>query len=131
MWHDNVETKEDSLTKLAKVNSDATLEPVTFVDPATVISGEAVEKGISYLGDNGEAIVAGIWETTAYAEVFADDGYPEDEFCHVLTGTATLIDNQGNSQSFDAGESYVIKKGWCGEFHVTDGFKKIYVMASE
>ncbi|MEM9632096.1 MAG: cupin domain-containing protein [Pseudomonadota bacterium] len=116
------------MSKLVKMNPDAALEPVAFVDPATVVEGKAVEKGHGYMGDDGEALAVGIWETTAYAEVFSGDGYPEDEFCHVLAGTLTMTDADGTTQTFEQGDNFVVRKGWCGEFRVTEGFKKIYVM---
>ncbi|MDA7949687.1 MAG: cupin domain-containing protein [Hyphomicrobiaceae bacterium] len=118
------------LEKLSPNGPAGALEQISVVDPATVVDGEANEKGASYMGDNGEALIVGVWESTAYAEVFSGEGYPEDEFCQVLNGTATLTDAAGNAQSFDAGDSYVINKGWCGEFRVSEGFKKYYVMAS-
>ncbi|WP_428642716.1 cupin domain-containing protein [Roseibium sp.] len=121
------------MTQLTRMNPDGpngALEPISVVDPATVIDGEAQEKGACFMGDGGEKIIVGVWESTAYAEVFSGEGYPDDEFCQVLNGTATLTDAVGNAQSFDAGDSYVISKGWCGEFRVSEGFKKYYVVSA-
>ncbi|NVO57412.1 DUF861 domain-containing protein [Rhodobacteraceae bacterium B1Z28] len=118
------------MSKLRKMDTNSELTPVEFVDPATVIEGTAIEKGVGYMGDDGEALTVGIWETTAYAEVFSGEGYPEDEYCHVVAGTLTMTDDKGDVETFEAGENFVVRRGWCGEFRVTDGFKKIYVMAA-
>ncbi|MEM7069656.1 MAG: cupin domain-containing protein [Pseudomonadota bacterium] len=121
------------MSQPAKLNPNGpngALESIQVVDPATVISGEAVETGASYMGDNGESLLVGIWATTPYAEVFSGEGYPADEFCQVLEGTVTLISDSGEEQTFAAGDTYIVHKGWCGEFRVNEQFKKYYVMAN-
>ena len=116
--------------KLSPNGPTGALESITVVDPATVIDGEAVETGASYMGDKGDSLLVGIWDSTPYAEVFSGDGYPADEFCQVLQGTVTLTSADGSAQTFAAGDSYIVNKGWCGEFRVNAPFRKYYVMAA-
>ena len=116
--------------KLNANGPTGTLESITVVDPATVIDGKAVETGASYMGDAGDSLLVGIWDSTPYAEVFSGEGYPADEFCQVLEGSVTLTPTEGDAQTFAAGDSYVVNKGWCGEFRVNEQFRKYYVMAN-
>ncbi len=108
------------------------LESIALVDPATVVDGTAVETGASYMGDTGESLLVGVWDCSPYAEVFTAEaeGYPADEFCQVLQGSVTLTAADGTAQTFVAGDSYILNKGWCGEFRVNEQFRKYYVMAA-
>jgi uncharacterized cupin superfamily protein len=116
--------------KLSPEGPNGALESITIVDPATVVSGEAVETGASYMGDGDDSLLVGVWKCTAYAEVFSGDGYPADEFCQVLEGSVTLTSEDGTAQTYVAGDSYIVNKGWCGEFRVNEDFRKYYVMAA-
>lgn len=116
--------------KLDPNGPTGTLEHISVVDPATVIDGKAVETGASYMGEKTDALLVGVWDSTPYAEVFSDEGYPADEFCQVLSGSVTLTCEDGTSQTFSAGDSYIVNKGWCGEFRVNEPFRKYYVMAA-
>ncbi len=116
--------------KLAPNGLSGTLESITVVDPATVTSGKAVETGASYMGDEGDSLLVGIWNCTPYAEVFSGEGYPADEFCQVLEGSVTLTSEDGTAHVYSAGDSYIVKKGWNGEFRVTEEFRKYYVMTA-
>ena len=69
-------------------------------------------------------------DSFAEAALFSGEGYPADEFCQVLDGSVTLTPADGAAQTFAAGDSYVVNKGWCGEFRVNEQFRKYYVMAS-
>ena len=117
--------------KLNANGPTGTLESIAIVDPATVIDGKAVETGASYMGDDaGDSMLVGIWDSTPYAEVFSGEGYPADEFCQVLSGSVTLTSTDGTAATFAAGDTYIVNKGWCGEFRVTEQFRKYYVMAA-
>ncbi|MES0884588.1 cupin domain-containing protein [Roseibium sp. SCP14] len=116
--------------KLDPNGPTGTLDSISVVDPATVIDGRAVETGASYMGAKTDALLVGVWDSTPYAEVFSGEGYPADEFCQVLSGSVTLTCKDGTSQTFSAGDTYIVNKGWCGEFRVNEQFRKYYVMAA-
>ena len=74
-------------------------------------------------------LTVGIWQSEP--GTLKTDGYPVDEYCLVLEGHL-VIDNRGGSHAeFDAGDSFVIPKGWAGTWKMTKRFKKQYVAFEE
>lgn len=102
------------------------LEPCSVVPPEAVIDGKPVEQGAVISESTDGNFIIGIWESTPYAETF--DEYPGDEFCQVLSGKVTLTDEAGNAQTFVAGESYFVPKGFKGTFRVEETMRKYYAL---
>jgi uncharacterized cupin superfamily protein len=104
-----------------------TLEPTAYVTADNVVHGEPAERGaVLHSSDDGSLIV-GVWTAQPYAETFPL-GYPGDEFAQVLEGRLTLIDPDGSSRTFVAGDSYVMTKGWAGTFQVETPLTKYFVL---
>lgn len=117
----------DSVLKLTPDGTDSLkLEPCSVVPPEAVIDGSPQEQGAVVLESKDGKMVIGIWESTPYAEAF--DDYPGDEFCQVLSGKVTLTDDAGNSKTFEAGDSYVLPKGFKGTFRVVETMRKYYAL---
>lgn len=104
------------------------LTPCAFVPAETVIDGDPKEQAAIMLSSGDDSFMVGVWESTPYAETF--DGYPSNEFCHVLKGKATLTDLEGQSHTFVAGDSYIVPKGFRGTFRVEETFRKYFVLSS-
>ena len=64
----------------------------------------------------------------------ADDGklklenYPFDEFVHVLNGQAILSVDGGISQTFKAGDSFIVPKGFTGTWEMKDNFRELIII---
>ena len=64
----------------------------------------------------------------------ADDGmvkiedYPFDEFVHVLNGRAILTAQGAAPQTFEAGDSFVVPKGFTGTWEMQDNFREMIVI---
>ena len=70
---------------------------------------------------------------TFVGEWFADIGawrvkYEEFEFCHVLEGACELVGDDGATQKFGAGDSFVIEPGFTGVWRVTSPMRKRFVI---
>lgn len=67
----------------------------------------------------------------------ADDGmlkiedYPFDEFVHVLHGRAILTADGGTPQTFKAGDTFVVPKGFTGTWEMQDNFREMIVIEKE
>jgi uncharacterized cupin superfamily protein len=59
------------------------------------------------------------------------DAQPADEFCCIIKGTVTLTDDDGNAETFTAGQCYVVLKGLAHAWHNTEPVRKFYVMFEE
>ncbi len=93
--------------------------------PAMIVAGDgAYLVKIGYQSED-EKFVVGIWESGP--GVLKTDSYPHDEFCRVLRGHLITTDRAGKKQEFNAGDTFVIPKGWAGSWKMTSRFKKQYV----
>lgn len=104
----------------------AGMVPTAYVDPATVLEGRATEKGHTFFSSKDEKFLVGVWECTACKERI--DSYPFNEFCQVLKGAVTVTDAAGKSETYRAGDSFFMNKGFKGVWHMTETFKKYFVI---
>ncbi|MFQ5985320.1 MAG: cupin domain-containing protein [Alphaproteobacteria bacterium] len=93
--------------------------------PGRVIAGDPVQSGRNYYADATGQFSTGIWECTP-GKWRVD--YTEDEFSHLLVGKVVFADAHGASESFVAGDSYVIPAGFRGTCEVVETARKIYAV---
>jgi uncharacterized cupin superfamily protein len=118
---------EHSPIRLQQEDADGvTLKPCNLVPAEAVIDGDPKERGAELFTANDGRFVVGMWECTPYAEAF--DAYPANEFCQVLKGRVTLTDEQGHSETFVTGDSYLVPEGFRGTFRVEETLLKYYVL---
>jgi len=70
-------------------------------------------------------IGCGVWECTPGGWTIEDR--PNTEIIHVLRGSATITDADGNRHELTAGSAHVLPKGWSGRWDVTQTVRKLYV----
>nr|WP_280517793.1 cupin domain-containing protein [Falsirhodobacter halotolerans] len=74
------------------------------------------------------AINSGVWQATpGTTRSIKGDTF---EFCHILSGVVEITDADGVMQRFTAGDSFVMKPGFVGEWKTIETVQKIYVVAS-
>ncbi|MBT7952136.1 MAG: DUF861 domain-containing protein [Gammaproteobacteria bacterium] len=54
--------------------------------------------------------------------------YPFDEFVQVLSGSAVLTDAAGNSQTFNAGDRFIMPKGFSGTWELQGEYRELFIM---
>lgn len=71
----------------------------------------------------------GIWEATpGLTRSIKGEAF---EFCHLLTGKVEITcDATGEKWAFGAGDSFVMKPGFVGQWRTIETVRKIYVFAS-
>ena len=106
--------------------SGAGMVPTAYIDPAAVLEGKASEKGHTFFASKDEKFVVGVWECSPCKEWI--DSYPFNEFCQVLKGAVTLTDADGKSETYRAGDSFFMHKGFKGIWHMTETFRKFFVI---
>ena len=57
---------------------------------------------------------AGVWQCTAYAEKVTD--YPFNEIVFVVSGSMSILDQDGTEERFEPGDCFFLQKGFCGEW---------------
>lgn len=85
----------------------------------------------SYLGENfvfedihsGDVIVkVGVWE--AGAGKVNLNNFPFTEYVLMISGRVIVTEQDGTSREFGAGDTFVIPRGWSGEWDVQHRMKK-------
>jgi hypothetical protein len=83
-----------------------TWEPI----PRDIIaSGDPVQRGHQYFGTESERVTSGVWDCTTHA--LKREPYEVDEFMIVLEGSISIEDKSGHTETFRAGERFIIPKG--------------------
>ncbi len=93
-----------------------------------VVEGEPLERQHLVHNDPrpaGGVSRAGVWEATPYTCRL--DDYACDEFCVVLEGSVTMIDEDGHEETFRAGDTFLIPKGFTGYWKQTETIKKFFM----
>ena len=118
---------------IIRMNSDGPegigLEFWGNLESEKVLEGEPVEKGYNYFTNSTGQLTSGVWEVTPCKSRI--DAQPADEFCYIIKGTVTITDDDGNAETFTAGQCYVVPKGFPHIWHNTETVRKIYVIFEE
>ncbi len=117
-------------TSVIRLNSDgpegAGLPFWGNLENENVIEGDPVETGHNFFTDGSGQLTAGVWECTPCTT--QTDSYPVDEFCYILSGTVVITDDAGHSETFRAGDCFVVPKGLSGTWHMPETTRKYYVI---
>lgn len=94
-------------------------------DPAALLSGEYATRTWNHWTGEQDRLYCGIWECTP-GKVTVD--YTEWEFCHFMTGKATLTNAAGQSWTLQAGDAFIIPPGFRGTWETVETVRKHYVI---
>jgi len=78
---------------------------------------------------HGEVVVA-LYESTP-ALIAVNKPFPYDEFVHVLEGEVILTHIDGKAQTFKAGDSFMVPKGFLGTWDMTKHFREMVVVETK
>ncbi len=76
----------------------------------------------------GTGHLSGIWEAEPHLERVHCD---YDEMCHILEGVVRLTDANGQSQTFRAGETFVVASGFRGTWENLTAVKKVFFILKD
>lgn len=102
------------------------LQPTDYISPETVQSGDPKERGRSIYADQTGQLDAGVWECEPNRHVI--EGAPYDEFVYLLQGRIDITDDEGNTDTFGAGDSFVMPRGCTCTWDVKEPVRKLYVV---
>ena len=72
-----------------------------------------------------DSVRTGVWEATP-GETHSIKG-TTFEFCHIITGIIELTEKGGETATYRAGDSFVMKPGFVGIWRTIETVRKIYV----
>jgi len=93
--------------------------------PERLISGAPAFKTWAQDASKGEKVRTGVWEATP-GETHSIKGTTY-EFCHILSGLIEIEEKGGETKTYRAGDSFVMKPGFVGVWRTIETVRKIYV----
>lgn len=93
--------------------------------PDGVVSGNPVTTLYNYYTDVDGRFFAGVWESTSGKWRVH---YTEYEFCALLAGKAIVTADDGTSETFSAGDAFVIPAGFTGTWETVESVRKLYAI---
>lgn len=94
--------------------------------PERLISGNPQFKTWAQDEARDGMIKTGVWEATAgVTHSIKGESY---EFCHLLAGVIELTPEGGETVTYRAGDSFVMKPGFVGVWNTIETVRKIYVI---
>lgn len=94
-------------------------------DPERLISGNPSFKSWPQDSSKGDKVMTGVWEATP-GETHSIKG-TLFEFCHILSGVIEIEEKGGQTRTYRAGDSFVMKPGFVGVWRTIETVRKIYV----
>jgi uncharacterized cupin superfamily protein len=95
------------------------------VPKPTSIDGQ-IESSESIWKSVDGVVETGVWECTAGTFTATRDGY--DEVAIILSGTATVTSDAGDTVDLGPGSTLVTPAGWTGTWIVHEPVRKVYVL---
>ena len=95
--------------------------------PSRPISGNTTYLTLESFTASNDQLSSGVWVATAGSFRSNCAGYVE--FCHILEGRCRVVDPDGTSHSFAAGDSFVLPEGFTGHWEVDERVKKVFFIA--
>jgi uncharacterized cupin superfamily protein len=93
--------------------------------PERLISGAPSFRTWAQDAAKDEKVLTGVWEATP-GETHSIKG-TTFEFCHILSGLVEIAETGGETRTFRAGDSFVMKPGFVGVWRTLETVRKIYV----
>lgn len=101
--------------------------PDRLIDGAPAFQTWELDTALAEAANWGK-ISTGIWEATpGTTRSIKGDTF---EFCHILSGRVEIGEEGGETRSFGAGDSFVLKPGFVGTWKTVETLRKIFVIAS-
>lgn len=117
----------DPMSLIVPIDTAPSFEP----KPATPAPDRLISGSPAFLtwaqDDTGDGHVrTGVWEATP--GVTRSIKGTTFEFCHILSGVVELSEDGGETWTFRAGDSFVMKPGFVGIWKTIETVRKIYVV---
>lgn len=109
-------------------------DPATGMQPSDMTPLEAFtsddrrELNHTFFQTADESILTGVWECAPCKEEI--ESYPVHEMMTVISGSVTVTNADGQSETFTSGDVFFIAKGAKCTWHITETLRKFYMIAA-
>ena len=104
------------------------MQPSDMTPAEAFTTENHTELNQTFFATSDESILTGVWECAPSKEEI--DSYPVHEMMTVISGSVTLTDANGQSETFTAGDVFFIPKGTQCTWHITETLRKFYMIAT-
>ena len=104
------------------------MQPSDMTPPEAFTTEDHSELNHTFFATGDESILTGVWECAPCKEEI--DSYPVHEMMTVISGSVTLSNANGDSETFTPGDVFFIAKGTQCTWHITEKLRKFYMIAS-
>lgn len=104
------------------------MQPSGFASAESFTTDDTREVNHSFYVSADESVLSGVWECAPNREEI--EAYPANEMMTILSGSVTMTDADGTSQTFTAGDTFFIPKGTKCVWEITETLRKFYMIAS-
>lgn len=105
---------------------DRGLSPWEEISDLFIKSGTPVQRGLEYFSTANGKLTSGVWDCTAHE--LNPEPYEVDEFMIVLEGSVHIDLDSGGTETFKAGESFVIPNGLPCSWRQSEYIRKYFVI---
>lgn len=81
--------------------------------------GDLIARGHDYFYSADEKMGIGVWQSKPGKITF--ENLPYDELMYVLDGSMVMIGVDGITETYSAGEGFIVPRGWSGTLEVPEG----------
>lgn len=114
--------------RLLPQGSAAGLQPSNMTPVEAFTTDDKTELNDTFFATDDESILTGVWECAPCKEII--DSYPVHEMMTVISGSVTLTDADGNSDTYTAGDTFFVAKGTPCTWEITQTLRKFYMIAA-
>ena len=102
------------------------LDPTDYISDEMLQEGQPEEQGKSVFADETRQLDVGVWECEPHRHVMTN--CPYHEFVYLLEGCVDIIDEEGEVETYRAGDSFVMPLGCNCIWDVKESIRKLYVV---
>jgi len=103
------------------------MQSSNFTDPEAFTTDDKTEINHTFFQTDDEKILTGVWECAPCKEEI--ESYPVHEMMTVLSGSVTITNAEGQSDTFTSGDTFFVAKGAKVIWEITETLKKFYMIA--
>ncbi|MFC3321482.1 cupin domain-containing protein [Mesorhizobium cantuariense] len=117
------------MSLLKTVDTNPAFPPLEYeATPELLVAGSPAFKTWAQDATEGDRVRTGVWEATpGETRSIKGDTF---EFCHILSGVIEITPDAGETVTYRAGDSFVMKPGFTGVWKTIETVRKIYVIVS-
>ena len=123
------QTKDGLLVFRMLVNGDSEtgMQPSNMIDADAFGSSNQSETNHTFFQIENGSVSNGVWECAPCVEDI--ESYPVHEMMTVISGSVTMTNADGSSDTFISGDTFFIAKGTKCTWEVSERLRKVYVIA--